>query len=41
MLLILRGILTMLHVLFLLFAALPPARANDYYGEFIGDFKNR
>ena len=31
----------MLHVLFLLFAALPPCRANDYYGEFIGDFKNR
>ena len=31
----------MLHVLFLLFAALTPSRANDYYGEFIGDFKNR
>ena len=31
----------MLHLLALICALLPHSRGNDYYGEYIGDFKNR
>ena len=31
----------MLHLLALICALLPHSRGNDYYGEYVGDFKNR